>query len=126
MQRLSLLAPASAALLALSLVPARGASSPKVEWVDPSPAPPEASALLPPRESPAPAAPQASWQTEPAENPPAQGSSRPPPAKPPLPHRSPAATAVRSPPPQAPAGRAAPGYSPLTAAAANFMNAYWA
>jgi hypothetical protein len=37
----------------------------------------------------------------------------------------PAATAVRL-PPQAPARPAAPGYSPLSTEAANFMNAYWA
>jgi hypothetical protein len=37
----------------------------------------------------------------------------------------PAVTAVRL-PPQAPARPAAPGYSPLTTEAANFMNAYWA
>jgi hypothetical protein len=59
MRKVSLLAPASAALLALGLVPARGASSPKIEWVDPSPSPPEASAPLPPQESPPPAAPEA-------------------------------------------------------------------
>ncbi len=119
MRKLSLLVPASAALLALSLVPAHGASSPTIEWVDPSPSPPEASAPLPPRESPSPATPAASSQTQPAETlpAPAQGSSRPPPAKPP--HRLPA-TAVRLPPAQA------PGNSPLTAEAANFMNAYWA
>jgi hypothetical protein len=38
----------------------------------------------------------------------------------------PAATAVRLPPQQAPARPAAPGYSPLTTEAVNFMNAYWA
>lgn len=125
MRKLSLLAPASAALLALSLAPARGASSPKIEWVDPSPSPPEAAAPLPPRESPPPAAPEAFSQTQPAEksSAPAQGSSRPPPRPP---HRIPEATPVRLPPPQAPARPAAPENSPLTAAAANFMNAYWA
>ncbi len=49
----------------------------------------------------------------------AQGSSGPP-AKPPSPRRMPSAIAVRLPP------RQAPGYSPLTTEAANFMNAYWA
>src|SRR5947209_388610 len=125
MRKLFLLTPASAALLALGLAPARGASSPKIEWVDPSPPPPEASAPLPPRAIPPPAAPEASSQTQPAEKPaaPAQGSSRPP-AKPP--HRMPAATAVRLPPPQTPGRPGAPAYSPLATEAANFMNAYWA
>src|SRR5437763_15277730 len=80
MRKSSLLIPASAALLALGLAPARGASSSKIEWVDPSPPPPEASAPLPPRAIPAPAAPEASSQTQPTEKPaaPAQGSSGPP------------------------------------------------
>ena len=38
----------------------------------------------------------------------------------------PAATAVRLPPPQTPARPGAPGYTPLTTEAANFINAYWA
>src|SRR5258708_38316704 len=109
MRNFSLPVPASAALLALSFVPARGLSSPTIEWVDPSSSPPEASAPLPPREIPPPAAPEASSRTQPAEKPPApaQGASRPPPAKPP--HRIPAATAVRLPPAQAPVRAAARG-----------------
>ncbi|MGA7262700.1 MAG: hypothetical protein WBX30_17645 [Stellaceae bacterium] len=137
MRKLALLVPASAALLALGLVPARGASSPKIEWVDPSPSPPEASAPLPPKETPPSAAPETSAQAKPAEGtaapvpspqPPAeqqQGSSRPP-VKPVAPHPRRSATPVRLPAPETPLKPAAPEISPLTTEAANFMNAYWA
>ena len=121
------LAPFYVSLLALSLMPGRSASSATIEWVDPSPSPPEASAPLPPRESPPRAAPEVSSQTQPAEKPPApaQGSSRPPPAKP-APPGAPSATAVRLPAPEAPARPTGPEVSPLTTEAANFINAYWA
>ncbi len=134
MRKLALLMPASAALLVLGLVPARGASSPKIEWVDPSPSPPEASAPLPPKETPPPAAPETSAQTKPAEGtaaspqPPAeqqQGSSRPP-VKPVAPHPRRLATPARLLAPETPLNPAAPEISPLTTEAANFMNAYWA
>jgi hypothetical protein len=129
MRRLLLMASVSAALLVLSFIPGRAASSAKIEWVDPSPPPPEASAPLPPRESRPPAASEAEPQTLPAEKPPAAtealGSSRPPPAKPP-PRSLSAPAAVRVPMPQPRARPTAPGISPLTAEAANFINAYWA
>ena len=130
MTRLLPLASVSAALLVLSFIPGRAASSAKIEWVDPSPPPPEASAPLPPRESRPPAAPEVEPQILPAEKPPAAtealGSSRPPPAKPPPPRSLSAPAAVRLPMPQTRAKPAAPGISPLTAEAANFINAYWA
>ncbi len=137
MRKLSLLVPASAAVLALSLAPARGASSPKIEWVDPSPSPPEASAPLPPKQTPPAAAPEASAQAKPVEKTaapeappkpspePQQGSSRPPPAKL-APHPRRPATPVRLPAPETPPKPAAPEISPLTTEAANFINAYWA
>jgi hypothetical protein len=63
---------------------------------------------------------------QPAEKPPApaQGSSRPPPAK--LPPSTPSPTPVRLPPPEAPSRPAAPKVSALATEAANFINAYWA
>ena len=138
MRKLSLLVPAAAALLSLGLAPARGASPPKIEWVDPFPAPPEASAPLPPKETPPPATPETSAQVKPAEKTvapvppsqppgePQQGSSRPPPLKPILPHPRRPATPVRLPVPDTPPKPGAPEVSPLTTEAANFMNAYWA
>ena len=138
MRKFSLLVPASAALLALSLGPARGASSPKIEWVDPSPSPPEAYAPLPPKETPPSEAPETSAQVKPAEkaaapeqppqppSEPQQGSSRPPLLEPVVPHPRRPATPVRLPAPETPPKAAAPEISPLTAEAANFMNAYWA
>jgi hypothetical protein len=138
MSSLSQLAPVSILLLALSVPVGDGLSA------DSPPAPPEASAPLPPRESSQPDAPAPA--AHPSETPPtlhsieaptilhpsetptaplqAQGSSRPP-AKPPTPHSQPATAAVRLPAPERPARPIAPEVSPLTAEAANFMNAYW-
>lgn len=138
MRKFFLFAPASAALLALGLVPARGASSPKIEWVDPTPSPPEASAPLPPKETPRSAAPETSAPAKPAEmtaapvappQPPAepqQGSSRPPAVKPAAPHPQRPVSPVRLPVPDTLLKPAAPEVSALTTEAANFMNAYWA
>jgi hypothetical protein len=134
MRKLSLLVPAAAALLALSLAPARGASSPKIEWVDPSPSPPEASAPLPPKQTPPAATPETSAQANPAATmaapqpppEPQQGSSRPPPVKLVAPHPRRPATPVSLPATETPPKPAAPEISPLTTKAANFMNAYWA
>lgn len=128
MRRLLLPASVSAVLLVLSFTPGRAASSAKIEWVDPSPSAPEASAPLPPRESRPPAALETQPQTQPAEKPSAAtealGSSRPPPAKPSRPLSAPAA--ARLPMPETRAKPAAPGISPLSTEAANFINAYWA
>ena len=133
MRKLSVLVTASAAFLGPSLGPAHGASSPKIEWVDPPPSPPEASAPLPPKEIPPAAAPETSAQAKPAEKTaapqappePQQGSSRPP-ERPVAPHQRRPVTPVRLPAPETSPKPAAPEISPLTTEAANFMNAYWA
>lgn len=136
MTRSSLSIQVSAAVLMLTLVASRGVhAAATVEWVDPSPSPPVASAPLPPREPVTPPPPpeppsaakvpespagtEASAPAPRAEKPnpaaPAHASSRPQPAKP-SPHPLRSEGAARLPTPEA---------SPLTARATAFINSYW-